>query len=193
MIDRKMEYGEIISVIGDILVELDAEYPVHKRFKPGIGPFGEPQLVKIIAQRLCRRQIPSKTRRCPDLEIEKEWAIEFKIVRPFGDNGREAENWSVNLLHPYSGNVSLVGDAIKLLELREYSKCGLFLIGYEHDPAIIDLNPLLHSFEIIMRDVMKIHLMPRIEARKNGLVHPVHQVLRCVGWELQRTHLNRQK
>src|SRR6058998_405930 len=33
---------------------------------------------------------------------------------PFGDNGKEAENWSVNLLHPYEGNVSTIGDCCKL-------------------------------------------------------------------------------
>jgi len=45
-------------------------------------------------------------------------ALEFKIARPFGDNGKEAENWSVNLPHPYAGNVSVIGDCLKLLARR---------------------------------------------------------------------------
>jgi hypothetical protein len=69
----------------------------------GVGPFGEPQLVKQLANHLntlekYRRSV--RTKGCPDLLIPDEWAIEFKIARPYGDNGKEAENWSVNLLHP---------------------------------------------------------------------------------------------
>jgi hypothetical protein len=38
-----------------------------------------------------------RTKRTPDLLIPGAWALEFKLARPFGDNGKEAENWSVNL------------------------------------------------------------------------------------------------
>lgn len=180
-----MQYADIVKVIADILKEFDSEKPVHKAFSPGIGPFGEPQIVREIARRLSSRGVASRTKRTPDLDIQQEWAIEFKIVRPFGDNGREAENWSVNLLHPYSGNVSLVGDAIKLSELNNYRHKGLFVIGYEHDPVQISLDPLIYSFELIARQVMNIALGERIEEKREHLVHPKHQVLRCIGWELK--------
>jgi len=107
-----MEHVGIVKVIADILKRFDSERPIHKAFRPGIGPFGEPQIVREIARRLASRGIPAQTKRTPDLDVQAVWALEFKIVRPFGDNGREAENWSVNLLHPYDGNVSLIGDAI---------------------------------------------------------------------------------
>jgi hypothetical protein len=118
------------------------------------------------------------------MAIHGEWAIEFKIVRPFGDNGREAENWSVNMLHPYEGNVSLIGDAIKLSKLGGYSHKGLFVIGFEHSPAKIDLDPLVASIEAIAKNVMGIGISRRIEERRDSLVHSEHQVLRCFGWEL---------
>lgn len=180
----ELDFKGIVNVVADILREMDSESPVHKGFKPGIGPFGEPQIVKKIAQRLSKINISAKTKRCPDLKINENWAIEFKIVRPFGDNGKEAENWSVNLLHPYRGNVSLIGDAFKLLELDDLEHKGLLMLGYEHNPAIIDLAPLILSFEVLMTKVMKIKIEPRIEVRIENLIHPVHQVLRCVGWEL---------
>lgn len=179
-----MEYTDLVINIANILMELDLEKPIHKEFKPGIGPFGEPQLVKLIAVRLNLMGIPAKTKQKPDLEISNEWAIEFKIVRPFGDNGREAENWTVNLLHPYPGNVSLIGDAIKLKALSGYNRKGLFIIGYEHFPAKISLDPLLLSFELITNHVMNLKLGNRVEEIRDGLCHPEHQVLRCVGWEL---------
>jgi len=179
-----MEYSQLIKIIADILKNYDAENPIHKTFKAGIGPFGEPQIVSIISSRLNQADIPAKTRRTPDLDIQGDWAIEFKICRPFGDNGKEAENWTVNLLHPYPGNVSLIGDALKLLQLQNYSHKGLFIIGYEHSPAKISLDPIIASFELITQNVMKIKLGDRIEEKRIGLVHPEHQVVRCIGWEL---------
>ncbi|UCC80651.1 MAG: hypothetical protein JSW64_04630 [Candidatus Zixiibacteriota bacterium] len=184
MIKVNLSYNDVVKIIAKILKDFDSEYPRFKKFKPGIGPYGEPQIVKIISRKLSRSGILAKTRRCPDLEIGYEWAIEFKIVRPFGDNGKEAENWSVNLLHPYAGNTSLIGDAMKLIELTEYKHKGLFVIGYEHKPAKISLDPLINSFEVLMKAVVKIKLGQRIESCYNGLVHPEHQVVRCIGWEL---------
>lgn len=112
-----MQYSQIVKDSADILRDFDSRKPKHKDFNPGIGPFGEPQIVGIIADKLKEKGIPAKTKRTPDLEIRNEWAIEFKVVRPFGDNGKEAENWTVNLLHPYWGNVSLLGDSLKLKDL----------------------------------------------------------------------------
>jgi hypothetical protein len=179
-----MPYAQLVSLIADLLFQLDASKPVHKKFQPGIGPFGEPQLIKILAERLTDLGFSATTQRTPDLRIDADCAIEFKIVRPYGDNGNEAEDWSVNVLHPYPGNVSLIGDAIKLGELQGYSMKGLFVIGFEHSPAKISLDPLLDSFEAICRAVMSIRLEERIEEKRGPLVHPEHQILRCVGWQL---------
>ena len=180
-----MDYAAIVRTIADILKDFDARRPVHKQFQAGIGPFGEPQLIKIVSEGLTAKGMPARTKRTPDMEIDRDWAIEFKIVRPFGDNGKEAENWSVNLLHPYQGNVSLIGDAYKLAELPPYCHKGLFVIGFEHDPAKISLDPLISSFEVVVKEVTAISLGVRIEEERSGLVHPEHQVLRCIGWELE--------
>jgi hypothetical protein len=181
-----MEYYTLVKLIADVLKDFDSEKPVHKSFQPGIGPFGEPQIVGEIAKRLTIRGVPARTKRTPDLALGEEWAVEFKVVRPFGDNGKEAENWSVNLLHPYAGNVSLIGDAIKLAGLSGYRHKGLFVIGFEHDPAKISIGPLIQAFELIAQQVMKIDLRGRVEETRSQLVHPEHQVLRCVGWEIGR-------
>lgn len=179
-----LELPALVGVIADLLKEFDAEEPVHKNFKPGIGPFGEPQLVKEIACPLTKQDILARTRRTPDLDVESTWAIEFKVVRPFGDDGKVAESWSQNLLHPYEGNTSLLGDAVKLMASDKYPENCLFAICYEHDPPRVDLEPLLSSFELIANSVMRIPLGSRIEEKRVGLVHPTHQVVRCVAWEL---------
>jgi hypothetical protein len=110
--------------------------------------------------------------------------LEFKIARPFGDNGAEAENWTVNLLHPYPGSTSSIGDCLKLLALPGPERRAVFVIGFEHSPPKIDLTTLIEAFELIAGKVVKIRLGPRIEVRREGLVHPVHQRVRVFAWEV---------
>ena len=179
-----MELSELVKHVADALKNFDAEHPVHKSFRPGIGPFREPQLIKEVAFRLKSLGLSAETRRTPDLEIGKTWAVEFKIVRPFGDDGRNAENWSQNLLHPYEGNTSLIGDTLKLMGGKDYQRSCLIAICYEHESPKVNLEQLLSSFELIAGSVMEIPLSRRVEERRNGLVHPTHQSLCCVAWEL---------
>ena len=182
---KPIELVELVCAVANILKVFDSERPIHKSYKPGIGPFGEPQLVKEIARRLTNKGISARTTQTPaDMDVGDTWAIEFKIVRPYGDNDIKAENWSQNLLHPYDDSTSLIGDAIKLLRLDTYPKKSVFAIGYEHETARIDLEPLISSFELISRSTMNIPLGQRIEERRTGLVHPTHQVVRCVAWQL---------
>jgi hypothetical protein len=182
-----MELEEVVTDIADAVVSIDASRVPHRMFQPGVGPYGEPQLVKLIAAFLNGRpEYHGKvcTRRTPDLLIPNEWALEFKIARPFGDNGKEAENWSVNLLHPYAGNVSSIGDCYKLLALEGKERKGIVVIGYEHVPCRIELAPLIESFEVISKHVARINLSSRVECRRERLVHPVHQCVTLFGWEV---------
>ena len=48
----------------------------------------------------------------------------------------------------------------------------------------ISLQPLVRSFEILAKEIMKISLSPRIEERRKNLVHPVHQQLAVFSWEV---------
>ena len=105
-------------------------------------------------------------------------------IRSFGDNGQEADNWSVNLLHPYHGNVSLIGDAIKLSGVNGYRSKGLFVMVM-NTPSHVILDPLISSFELIATQIMGIPFAGRLEERRDQLVHPEHQILRSIGRELQ--------
>ena len=174
------------DVLGAIL-QVDTSAEPFKDFQPGVGPYGEPQLVKRISGHLNllpRYEGSVQTRRTPDLLIPGQWAIEFKLARPFGDNGKEAENWSVNLLHPYPGNVSTVSDCLKLRDLQGPERKAVIVIGYEHIPPLIDLTRLIRSFEVVAKKVAGIRLSERIELRTEGLIHPVHQVVRVFAWEV---------
>jgi len=182
-----MDLEQVVSDIADVLELIDSSGKQFKSFQAGVGPYGEPQLVKLIANHLDK--MPDyyqcvRTMRTPDLLISGHWAIEVKIARPFGDNGKVAENWSVNLLHPYAGNTSLLGDCLKLQSYSGQENRAVLAIGYEHDPPQINLEPLVKSFEIIARDILAIRLGGRISAVRSGLTHPVHQRLTVMGWSI---------
>ena len=182
-----MELRELVASVADALKDIDSQYPVHRNYRPGIGPYGEPQLVKQVADRLTKAGIGARTTGTPsDMDVDGIWAVEFKLARPFGDNGKQAEHWSENLLHPYAGSTSLIGDALKLMQMDRYTKKCVFTIGYEHDPVQIDLTRLIDSFELLSTAILNIPLGPRVEERRGGLVHPVHQVVRCIAWQVNQ-------
>ena len=177
----------VVAAIVDALVAIDASGVPFRNFLPGVGPYGEPQLLSQVAAYLggqlrCEGRICTK--RTPDLLIPGEWALECKIARPFGDNGKPAENWSVNLLHPYPGNTSLLGDCVKLRALQAIERKAAVVVGYEHNPPQISLAPLFLSFEAIASSVMGIRLGERVQSVRTGLAHPVHQQLTVAAWEV---------
>ncbi len=182
-----MELSTLTSTFADILKRFDEESPAEGDFLAGIGPFNEVNLVDRIADDLKNLGLKPTTnrRQSPDLDIGGEIAVEFKLARPYGNNGGLEDRWSVKLLYPYKGNKSLVSDAIKLSKLDGYSQKYLCAIGFEHDPPRTDLSPALQAFELIVRQIFEINISKMHEERRRGLIHPVHQVLRCCCWELQ--------
>lgn len=177
----------LIHDVAESLAQIDAAGEAFKNFKPGVGPFSEPKLVTLIAQSL--NALPRyaglvTTQRTPDMLIRGKWAVEFKVARPFGDNGREAENWSVNLLHPYAGNQSALADCLKLLASGVTERKAAIVVGFEHTPPVISLEPLLSSFELLARHLFGISLSPRVQILRNALMHPVHQQALIAGWEV---------
>jgi hypothetical protein len=81
----------------DALSWVDADQLAHKQFAPGIGPFGEADAVRAALAKL-RSVKPNLyadaiVKRMPDLLIPGKWALEFKIVRPYGDNGGLQTTW----------------------------------------------------------------------------------------------------
>ena len=67
-----MDLEKVMKDIGDSLVDIDSSKVPFKSFQLGVGPYGEPQLLKAIASYLNR--LPSykwrvQTKRTPDLLI----------------------------------------------------------------------------------------------------------------------------
>jgi hypothetical protein len=199
---HQLRFDRLVSDVAAAFGELDASAPREpgKDFAPGLGPLGEPYAIGRVAEILrakpdgayagcAKRKYPgeqaAKRPEC-DLVIPGEWALEFKMIRPFGDNGRVMEHWSENALHPFPGNISLVGDCFKLVESGFSERLGAILFGYEHAEVRIPLAPVIQAFELIATQVAGIRLGPCELRRVSPLIHPVHAVLIVAGWEVIR-------
>ncbi|NUO19604.1 hypothetical protein HUU59_09175 [bacterium] len=179
---------ELVEDFASALVKFDAGGAVFKDYRPGVGPHSEDAMVKA-AMSILRDSKPeswgrARTKRTPDLLIEGDWQIEVKLLRPYGDNNRIAENWSQNLLHPYAGNESCLGDCLKLLRSERQERRGILVVGYEHNPCKTPLEPCLRGFEILAKSILGVELSKREEVVCTGLIHPVHQVARVSFWEV---------
>lgn len=191
-----LELNDIINDIAKTLKEIDRTEPKEsdKSYRPGIGPLRENTLLKMCFEKIKTlrpvysnigtKSYPEDEKKKCDLVIDNHWAIEVKLVRPFGDNGKEAENWSVNLLHPYLGNTSAIGDVIKLKTSKFPFKKSVVIVGYEHKDPKIPLEPAVASFEKIVKEVINIDLSERVSKKITDLIHPVHQTALIVGWEI---------
>jgi hypothetical protein len=181
-------HSQLVNDIADAVRAVDRCGTPFKQFQLGVGPYGEPQLTRLIAQHLAKehgdRYPGIRTQRVPDVLVPSLWALEFKIVRPFGDNGVEAEHWSQNLLHPYPGNVSAISDALKLMQHQGEEGRAIIVIGYEHEPPKIDVSILMSAFELLCRDLLKLPLSDRHVSVVTECVHPVHRRATVYGWQL---------
>ena len=106
-----MELIELIKDLAGALHAVDQTRPVEGKFKPGIGPHTENNSRDLAIAYLRQNSrnhglytsagplLYKGTRKMCDLVIPGEWAVELKLLRPYGDNNKEAEHWSNKILH----------------------------------------------------------------------------------------------
>jgi hypothetical protein len=96
-----MTIAELTDQFTSVLKAVDSEKPQEegKSYKPGIGPFTEAGAIELALAKLrtsrgwkeaeTEKSYPSDGRMHCDIYIPHDWAVEVKLLRPFGDNGRE--------------------------------------------------------------------------------------------------------
>ena len=195
-----VEMTDLVKDFAAAFKAVDKAIPIGRsktrEYKPGIGPLTENEAVtkavawlrsaKSGAYSEARPMPYPKSRQVCDMVLPGEWAIELKLIRPFGDNGIEAEHWSENVLHPYPGNISAIGDALKLTNSGFQERLGIVVFGYEHKPARINLDVAISCFEVMCGQVLGIELTQRHSAEFSDLIHPSHQHGKVFGWEVIR-------
>jgi len=109
-----------------------------------------------------------------------EWAIEFKLLRFLGDNGKPNGNMLMHILSPYPKDRSALTDCSKLTDSGIAANKAVVIFGYHHDDW--PLEPAIDAFESLA--ARQVRLGPRQMASTPPLVHPVHSLGQVFGWEL---------
>lgn len=191
-----LDLETIIRDFSEALFRVDSRCPVCKEFMPGIGPFGEKQGVQMAfdEMRIMRpgaydNAEPRKLGGCSsptDIVIDEDWALEIKVARPYGNNGELEGHWIQNVLYPYRGNYSMLGDGMKLRDAEFPGRKAIIVYGFEHPEPQTELETAIRAFELVASKVIGLQLSDRIERRSSGLVHPVHANMIVAGWEVMR-------
>lgn len=182
--------GQIVRGFADALVQVDARRPVAVRqttgtpFQAGIGPHTETATVALVMDEMKSRgdvaaydlavAYPNSPRQKCDVCLGApggwEWALEVKLLRLMGDNGRPNDNMLMHILSPYPAHRSALTDCAKLAASGFEARKGIVIYGFEHEDW--PLAPAIDAFETLAR--AKWALGPRCAAPLKGLVHPVH-------------------
>jgi hypothetical protein len=109
-----------------------------------------------------------------------EWAVEVKMARFMGDNGKPDPSALKDLLSPWEADRSALTDCVKLA--ASGFECSKAILIYGFDAADRPLDPAIDAFEMLAR--ARVELGPRHQAEMPSLVHPVHASGRVFGWEV---------
>ncbi len=188
-----MELEAFVAAFAAGLESADAAQPValNKRsgqpFLAGIGPHTEAETTTLAlagAQVAARREVPYpnvKRARCDViLDGEPSWAIELKMLRLMGDNGKPNDNMLMHILSPYAVHRSALTDCTKLLRSGFAERKAIVIFGYDYDD--LPMDPAVEAFEALASRAVS--LSPSAVSGFHSLVHPVHQRGRVFGWEI---------
>jgi len=199
-----IELDEIVLDFASAVAAADSKCPVainarsKKAFQPGIGPHSESRTVELVTEEMqSAKPVVYRGRLIlgvsyPDAPKQKcdfcvgtgspwIWAVEVKMLRILGDNGKANDNILMHILSPYAEHRSAVTDCIKLSRSSIASRKAVLIFGY--DAADWPLLPAIEAFEALAS--RRYQLGDRNEARFSGLVHPVHASGSVFAWELR--------
>lgn len=196
-----VELDELVSDFAEALERADRRGPkavssrTGRSYRPGIGPHTEAQTTKLVTSELSRLKdvywtygldVPySATSRqrcdwCLGSPPNWEWAIEVKMLRLFGDNGKLNDNMLMHILSPYVAHRSAVTDCHKLVTSDLSGQKAIVIFGYDYDQWPMD--PAIEAFEMLAGTFAA--LGERHLSAFDHLVHPIHQRGRVFGWEI---------
>jgi hypothetical protein len=132
-------------------------------YQPGIGPHTESAKVTLVVEELADKvpelysrfstsvPYPDIARQRCDLSLGEEgdwrWALEVKMVRLLGDNGKPNDNMLMHILSPYRAHRSAVTDCGKLIASGFCARKGILIFGYESEEWPI--RPAIDAFEAL--------------------------------------------
>jgi len=196
--------AEIVADIAIAIKRIDTRRPQAANartgalYQPGIGPHQETHAVALIARELelvetsrYGRRIrldvpyPKPSRQKCDLCIGvgdiQEWAIEVKMFRLMGDNGKPNDNMIGHILSPYPNDRSALTDCLKIATAPVAERKAIIIYGFDYPGLTMDLG--IVAFERLASSLVR--LGTRESMSYQDLVHPIHSAGRVFGWEVE--------
>lgn len=198
---------EFIQQFADAAAAINQVIGPHKNFRPGIGPYGEDEIVQLIMDRIgtafpgyhirpdarAKRNLGlehycgiSRRPATPDLVLPGVIA-EFKIARPVRDNGDIEDTWFKKCFEPFPESYSTFIDVAKLCRFHDQHDPAnrfekwVIVIGFEREnEPVYKLDTLFPSlFTYISESIVQRPVKDFLtETRSLGPRHPYHQVLK---------------
>ena len=194
----RLDISTFVSDFACAVKAVDSGGPIARNarnglpYQPGIGPHTETQTVELVMDHLrANSSCPSFTLNVPYPGVSRqrcdlcfgsdpqwEWAIELKLLRMMGDNGKPNDNMITHILSPYPIHRSALTDCEKLVGSDLPANKAVVIFGYDYEQYPVE--PAIDAFETLCR--ARVRLGPRVSARFNGLIHPVHRCGAVFGW-----------
>jgi hypothetical protein len=197
-----LELKQLIDDVAVSIKSIDARRPraANARtgavYQPGIGPHPETKAVALIVSELeglfaaryagamqTNISYPNGRQKC-DLCVGAspswDWAIEIKMLRLMGDNGKPNDNMLMHILSPYPADRSALTDCVKLLESGLPGRKAVIIYGFDYPN--LPMDPAVEAFETLAG--RWVGLGSRYVSHYSDLVHPVHVAGRVFGWEI---------
>lgn len=197
-----MDLDTFASDFASAIVAVDRTCPIAVNtrtnvvFQPGIGPHGEAKTIEMVMAELRGMYpdrygayslgvpYPNNPRQKCDLCIgtDGDWAfaIESKLLRMLGDNGKPNDNMLMHILSPYETHRSALTDCAKLARSGFASRTAVLIYGFESDEY--PLEQAVSAFQILAN--ARVPLGKRCESRFEGLRHPIHARGAVYCWEV---------
>jgi hypothetical protein len=193
--DFVRDFARALSAV-DALSPVAVNVRSKAAYQPGIGPHTEAQTVRLVMASLAasepgvygdyRLGVPygDGSRQSCDLCLGQPpgevWAVEVKMLRLMGDNGKPNDNILMHILSPYPEHRSALTDCAKLAAARLGSRRAVLIYGYDYPGWPMD--PAIDAFAALAE--RSVVLGPVAVSGFDGLVHPVHRRGRVFAWEI---------
>ena len=193
--------AEFVATFAEAFNAADARRPTAvsprsgRIYQPGIGPHPEDRAVDLVVAELAairpawqlalRQCYPGSKQTCDLLwGAPADWAIEIKMFRPNGDNGKPDDTAIKDILSPFPSDRSAVSDCTKIAASTIAPHRAILIYGF--DDTRKPLGAMVAAFEVLART--RVTLGSRYEAPLGPLVHPVHRTGAVFGWEVSALH-----
>jgi hypothetical protein len=125
---------------------------------------------------------PDRQRQRCDLVIGEpaEWAVEVKLLRLLGDNGKLNDNMLMHVLSPYPAHRSALTDVTKLRSSSFACHLGILIYGFDYEDW--PMEPAIQAFEALAHEHAA--LLDRVVVHFDSLAHPVHKRGSVYTWEI---------